>query len=124
LQLNIEQTVLSSSTLLGFLHEAISEIKDPRTTSNATKYKLSDAILATFSIFFMQCQSFLEYQRQMQSRSSKDNAQTLFWVEHIPSDPQMLNILDLLAAKTLNIVFERIYHFLHQGHFYAFKLVD
>jgi hypothetical protein len=111
----MEQTVLAFSTLMGFLHEAISEIKDPRAASNATKYKLSDAILAAFSMFFMQCQSFLEYQRQMQSRSGKDNAQTLFGVEQIPSDPQIRNILDLLVAKIFNIVFERVYQFLQQG---------
>jgi hypothetical protein len=111
----MQQTVLIFSTLLGFLHEGIGEIEDPRASSNGTKYKVSDAILAAFSMFFMQCQSFLEYQRQMQSQRGKDNAQSLFGLEKIPSDQQIRNIIDIIIAKSLNIVFERIYQFLQIG---------
>jgi hypothetical protein len=108
----MQQTVLFFSVLLSFLHEAIEEIKEPRARSNGTKYKISDGILEAFSIFFMQCQSFLEHQRQMQSRSGKDNAQSLFGLDQIPSDPQIRNILDLIPANNLNVVFERVYQFL------------
>lgn len=59
-------TVLVFSGFLGFRQEAIGKIKDPRSESNGTKYKISDAMLSAFSMFFMQCQSFLEHQRQMQ----------------------------------------------------------
>ena len=73
-------TILVFSIFLDFLTEAIGTIKDPRSESNGTKYKISDAMLSAFSLFFMQCQSFLEHQRQMQSRSGKDNAQSIFGV--------------------------------------------
>jgi hypothetical protein len=109
------QTVLVFSVLLNFLHEAIGEIKEPRARSNATKYKIGDGILSAFSMFFMQCQSFLEHQRQMQSQSGKDNAQSLFGLDQIPSDPQIRNILDLIIANSLNVVFERVYQFLQLG---------
>ncbi|MFZ4557188.1 MAG: hypothetical protein ACOYN8_12560 [Pseudanabaena sp.] len=51
----------------------------------------------------MQSQSFLEYQRQMQSRSGKDNVQSIFGVVEIPCDPQIRNILDLISASSLNV---------------------
>ena len=109
------QTILVFSVLLDFLHKAIGEIKDPRAKSNATTYKVGDTMLAAFSVFFMQCQSFLEHQRQMQSRSGKDNAQSLFGLEKIPSDQQIRNILDLITANSLGVVFERVYQFLQLG---------
>ena len=76
-------TILVFSVFLDFLQEEIEKIKDPRSESNGTKYKISDAMLSAFSLFFMQCQSFLEHQRQMQSRSGKDNAQSIFGVKKI-----------------------------------------
>jgi hypothetical protein len=108
-------TILIFSVFLGFLQEGIEKIKDPRGKSNATKFKIDDAMLSAFSMFFMQSQSFLEYQRQLQSRSGKDNVQSIFGVAGIPSDQQIRNILDLISANSLSIVFERIYQFLQMG---------
>ena len=118
-------TILVFSIFLDFLTEAIGTIKDPRSESNGTKYKISDAMLSAFSLFFMQCQSFLEHQRQMQSRSGKDNAQSIFGVKKIPSDQQIRNILDLISANSLNVVFEKVYQFLQSGkHLKQYERLD
>ena len=111
----MQPTILVFSVFLDFLQEEIKKIKDPRSKSNATKFKIDEAMLSAFSMFFMQSQSFLEYQRQLQSRSGKDNVQSIFGVEKIPCDPQIRNILDLIRANSLNVVFERIYQFLQNG---------
>ena len=108
-------TILVFSAFLDFLQEGIEKIQDPRSKSNGTKFKVSDAMLSAFSMFFTQSQSFLEYQRQLQSRSGKDNIQSIFGVEEIPCDAQIRNILDLISANSLNVVFERIYQFLQMG---------
>jgi hypothetical protein len=111
----MQPTTLVFSVFLDFLQESLEKIKDPRSKSNATKFKISDAMLSAFSMFFMQSQSFLEYQRQLQSRSGKDNVQSIFGVDKIPSDPQIRNILDLISANSVNVVFERIHQFLQMG---------
>lgn len=111
----MEPLVLSFSVLLGYLRQSIERIQDPRQASNGTRYRLEDAILAAFSVFFMQCESFLEHQRQLQSRHGQDNAQTLFGLNQIPSVPQIRNILDQIAAPQLFGVFERVYRALQQG---------
>jgi hypothetical protein len=67
----METMPLNFGRLMGYLHHAISGIPDPRQASNATRYSLRDVVLAAFSVFFMQCESFLEHQRQMQSRSGR-----------------------------------------------------
>ncbi|MEH2102817.1 MAG: hypothetical protein V7K76_24340 [Nostoc sp.] len=105
---------LSFGVMLGFLQRAIAEIKDPRLASNATRYSIKDTVLGAFSVFFMQCESFLEHQRQMHSRHGLDNAQSLFGLRQIPTTPQIRNILDKLAAKELFRVFTWVYQSLQR----------
>ena len=106
------------------LSNAIDEIEDPRKPSNATRYSVKDAVLGAFSCFFMQSESFLDYQRQLNSRSGQDNAQSLFGLEQIPSPEQIRNILDQLAGSGLSSVFVRIYQALQaQGYLSRFKVL-
>src|SRR5687767_8200750 len=51
------------------------QLPDLRKPSNRTTYTVSDAALSAFSVFFMQAPSFLAYQRQLQRRKGRDNAQ-------------------------------------------------
>lgn len=116
---------LSFDRLSATLSSAIDEIADPRKPSNATRYSVKDAVMGAFSCFFMQSESFLDYQRQLDSRSGQDNAQSLFGLEQIPSVEQIRNILDKLAASGLSSVFIRIYQSLQaQGYLERFKVLD
>jgi hypothetical protein len=106
---------LTFSTLLGYLHNAINQMVDPRKPSNNTNYSIKDAVMSAFSVFFIQCPSFLEHQRQMQSRKGRDNAQTLFEVGAIPSDNQIRNILDGILTNSLRSIFTWVYQALTAG---------
>ncbi len=88
----MEITAVSFSMLLGYLEQVITKLVDPRRTSNATRYSLKDMVLGAFSAFFMQSESFLEHQRQMNSRCGRDNAQSLFGLEQIPTVEQIRNV--------------------------------
>ena len=66
---------------------------DPRTGKNKS-YKMTDAGLSAFSVFFMQSPSFLEYQRTLEQSHGENNARTLFGVHEIPSDNQIRTLLD------------------------------
>mgnify|MGYP003599987546 FL=1 len=50
--------------------------------------------MAAFSMFFMQQPSFLAFQRTLHETIGKDNAQTLFNMEKIPSDNHIRKMLD------------------------------
>lgn len=113
--LDMNPQPLSFIVLLGFLQRAIAQVNDPRRASNASQYSLSDVLLGAFSVFFMQCESFLEHQRQMHSRHGRDNAQSLFGLEQIPTTPQIRNILDQIAAETLLSVFSAVYQALKRS---------
>ena len=111
----METLPLSFAVLLNYLCVAVQQIADPRKSSNATRYKLGDVILSAFSVFFMQSESFLEHQRQMQSRRGKDFAQSLFGIAESPSSAQIRNLLDGVAAVGLFEVFFQVYAALMRG---------
>ena len=50
---------------------------DTRKPNNNTQYQIMDAIVAAFSVFFMQSRSFLTHQRLLQTKKGRSNANTL-----------------------------------------------
>ena len=86
------------STLLDVLERAIRSFPDKRTGKNI-HYSMRDGALAGFSVFFMQCPSFLSHQVLMQQEKGNNNARTLFGIEEIPTDPQIRNLLDPVDPK-------------------------
>ena len=105
--------IVNFATLMSQFQQEIIGINDPRKASPNQRYALKDVLLSAFGVFFMQCASFLEYQRQVQSRNGKDHVQTLFGAAQIPSDNQIKSILDLIPARQLFGVFEWVYRTLH-----------
>lgn len=121
----MEVKELSFMGMLSYFHMVIADMVDPRSASNATRYSLKDAISGAFAGFFMQNESFLEYQRQLNSRCGRDNAQSLFGLVNIPTVEQMRNILDGIAAKHLFPLFKWIYQGLRdQGYLRLFAALD
>ncbi|MGK5095398.1 ISNCY family transposase [Deltaproteobacteria bacterium TL4] len=78
------------------------------------RYSVKDAALGAFSVFFSQSPSFLSHQRQRHQSQGKNNAQTLFGIEQIPSDPQIRNLLDPVAPDELHSVFSETFEKLEQ----------
>jgi hypothetical protein len=118
----MEPMKLSFIALLEYLNRAILGMKDPRLASNATKYKVGDAVLGAFSVFFMQSESFLEHQRHMDSNQGKSNAATLLGIIKIPTVPQIRNIVDGISAASLSSVFNCVYQALRRdGHLKPFQ---
>ncbi|UXE60301.1 MAG: hypothetical protein KA717_32685 [Woronichinia naegeliana WA131] len=120
----MEVNDLSFDGIVHCLNEVIGKIDDPRSVSNATKYSLREAILGAFAAFFMQNESFLEYQRQLNSRCGRDNAQSLFGLEKIPTVEQIRNIVDGVAASSLFPLFGLIYQALRSmGFLKAYEIL-
>jgi len=74
--LPMEQIALSFTSLLDYLGTSIAQMIDPQRPSNNTRYNLDHLVVGVFIAFFMQSESFLEHQRQLNSRCGRDNAQT------------------------------------------------
>jgi hypothetical protein len=78
--------------LLSVLEHTFAQLPDKRKGKNTT-YSMSDAAMAAFSVLFMQSPSFLAHQEAMQGRERRNNAASLFGIEKIPSEPQILPTL-------------------------------
>jgi len=91
---------LSFGVFRAILADACHRLPDSRSGDNG-HYAVADAALGAFSVFFMQCPSFLAYQRDMQRRKGCNNAHSLFGVTEIPSDAQIRNLLDPVAPQHL-----------------------
>jgi hypothetical protein len=94
--------------MITILNESFDRLPDVRKGRNQ-QYEVRDAALAAFSVFFMQSASFLAHQQAMQDRQRRNNAQSLFGIEQIPSDPQIRNLLDPVAPEALSAPFWAIF---------------
>ena len=95
---------LSFDEMLHQLHIVSEQLPDLRTGD--TTYKMSDAALGAFSLFFTQSPSFLDFQRMLEKAKGSSNAQTLFNMINIPSDNHIRNLLDPIEASH----FDPLYH--------------
>lgn len=89
-------------------HETLARLPDNRTGKNS-QYSIKDAALGAFGVFFTQSPSFLAYQRDLQRRQGRSNAQTLFQLEQIPSDNHIRNLLDPIEPELLSELFLTIF---------------
>jgi hypothetical protein len=51
--------------LIQFLRQQLHDLPDERKRGNNTRYQVEDAMMAAFSIFFTQSESFLDHQGLM-----------------------------------------------------------
>lgn len=76
---------------------------------------MADAGLGAFSVFFIQCASFLEHQEGLKRTKGRSNAESLFAMLHIPSDNQMRGLLDPVMPKLLAPLYRKIFQRLEQA---------
>lgn len=94
--------------MIEWLGQACEEFLDERTGKNS-QYDLADVGLSAFSVFFTQSPSFLAHQRDMQLRKGRNNAESLFGLNKLPSDNQIRNLLDTVSPKHLEGVYRQIF---------------
>ncbi len=75
------------------IEQRFAQLPDKRVGSNRF-IQMKDIGLSAFSVFFTQCSSFLEHQRAMKTKEGHDNAESLFNIEHIPTDNHIRDLLD------------------------------
>ena len=108
------RAVLTLDDITKQIRRTFEQFTDPRRGKN-TRYTLVDAGLSAFSVFFMQSPSFLEYQRSLDQRLGKNNAQTLFGVHQIPSDNQIRHLLDATDPGQVKPLFSSLFQALNQA---------
>ena len=92
---------------IGFVREAADGFPDPKTGGN-THPTIIDAVMSAFSVFFYQSASWLSCQRAMQGKLGKSNAQTLFGIQHVPTDNHVRNLLDAAPPELLYDAYQKL----------------
>lgn len=110
--------------LIKSLRGAIQSFPDKRTGDNL-RYTMEDAALGAFSVFFTQCPSFLAHQRAMQEAKGRNNAQTIFELENIPTDNHIRTLLDPASPELVFPVFDDAFQILDKkGHIDEFRVFN
>lgn len=102
---------LKMQQLLKELKQVFEEFPDERKGKNSQS-EMTDAGMGAFSVFFIQCASFLEHQEELKRMKGRSNAESLFEMMNIPSDNQIRGLLDPVNPKWLTpmyrIIFQRV----------------
>jgi hypothetical protein len=80
--------------LLTGLRQVCAGFPDKR-KGGASTYSMADIGLSAFSLFFMQSESFLAYQRGLEEGRKSSNCRTLFGMAKIPTDNHIRSMPDL-----------------------------
>ena len=94
--------------MISALRDIGENFKDKRTGKN-TRYEMKDILLSAFSVFYLQCPTFLSYQQTMEQDQGNNNARTLFGIDKIPSDNHTRMMLDSEKPECLFPIFEFIF---------------
>ena len=88
------------------LRQVCAAFPDKRSGGEVT-YPMADFGVAAFSMFFMQSESFLSYQRSLEEGHKTSNCQTLFGMTKIPTDNHIRSMLDGVDPALLQPCFDR-----------------
>jgi hypothetical protein len=100
--------------LLAGLREVCAGFPDKRSGGRPV-YTMADIGLSAFSLFFMQSESFLSYQRSLEEGHQTSNCQTLFGMAKIPTDNHIRNMLDPVSPTHLQPAFDQALTLLQTG---------
>jgi len=104
---------LGLTHLIKELEAVFEQFPDKRSGKNS-RYKLADAGMGAFSVFFTQCPSFLARQQELKQQKGRSNAEKLFELREIPSDNQIRNLLDPVDPMYLGRFYRQTYQALEQ----------
>src|SRR5208282_5209617 len=92
--------------LLDGLRAACAAFPDKRKGGGV--YSMADIGLSAFSLFFMQSESFLSYQRSLYEGHKTSNCHTLFGMAKIPTDNHIRSMLDPVHPSHLQSSFDQV----------------
>jgi hypothetical protein len=105
----IKAKPITFDSMINELRILASNFPDKRTGKNLV-YRMEDAVIGAFSVFFTQSPSFLAFQKTMEQIKGKSNAQTLFGMNQIPCDNHIRNLLDEVHPSNAFPMFHSIFN--------------
>lgn len=101
---------LSANGLLRRMMNNFRQVKDHRIGD--VKIGLADTLMAGFAMFSLKAPSLLAFDEQ---RKEPENLHTIYGIEEIPCDTQMMTILDGVEGESLRPVYKDMFRELQRG---------
>jgi hypothetical protein len=105
---------LSFSSLRKLVSSFFKKLDDKRRKAS-TFYAIHDAIMSAFACMFFQDPSLLQFQKNLHDSKRKNNLNTIFGVQNIPSSNQIKDILDEQDSSCFRPIFKAIIQRLQRG---------
>ncbi len=99
-------------TLVAGVRSACASFPDAR--RGDVRYGMADIGMSAFSLFFMQSESFLSYQRSLEEGRKTSNCRTLFGMAAVLTDNHIRAMLDPVHPAHLQPVFDQVLDTLHR----------
>lgn len=106
-----ERQHLSADALYRLVRSTFRAVTDGRSAMAAIP--LGDALMAGFGVFALKAPSLLAFDDER--RNDEANLQSLFGIQHVPSDSQMRTILDDVDPQQLRPTFTDVFRQLQRG---------
>ena len=103
------------SNFINFFRNKAKKFPDKRKGRSNATYKIEDIVLSAFSIFYVQSPSFLQYQKNMEKKEGRSNAESLFGVKKVPSDNHIRDILDNVEVEHLRPMYDKQLEYLENA---------
>ena len=105
---------LSLKALIEGFKEKLANIPDIRRT-NSVAYPVVDTTLSVLACMFYKSGSLLKFQRLLKKKFYKNNLNTQFGVENIPSDNQIRTIISSIKSEQFSDIFKSYLYRLQRG---------
>jgi hypothetical protein len=100
------------------------QLPDKRRGKNC-QYTMSDIVLGAFSVFFLQCPSFLARQQTMEQQRGRSNANALFKMERTPCDNHIRDMLDPVKPENFYPEFRALLQKVREkGYLEAYRVLN
>jgi hypothetical protein len=115
---------LNFRALLKIFQDAVIKIKDTR-DQDKIQYTLLDIYNSAFALLYLQDPSLLEFQRRCQEETQKNNLETVFGVQKIPSDTQLRDVIDSHSNEPIMESFKHyFYEFQKEKQFEQYRFIN
>lgn len=111
----LDKDELWGERLISRVKKSFEKITDKKTFSRETKISLRDCLMSCFAVFSLKWPSLLQYQENLSNDRIRENLQTLYGVDHPPSDTYMRERLDELDLCDIAPAFKKIFSVLQRN---------
>lgn len=105
---------LGFTAIRTMIAENLSTIQDTRASNKSSS--IADVMLSGLACMYFQSSSLIEFQRNMEQKTQRNNLRSMFSVQNLPTDQGMRNVIDRVDTETaFRPIFKELFSKLQRG---------